>query len=174
MWCIEKGDSKISLLSRRHQETKIMLHNQSSILVVRYADVRSWRSFSFFLFIFSTAFFKCAFGFSTTPSTQDREQVLFHKPNNGTVSFAPSFLGNSDEGSRRRTLEIRFNGQAKHWTDALPIGNGRLGAMIWGGVPNEIINLNGKFCKLCSVFFCGIIKFFACDDIADLLIFSSG
>lgn len=124
-----------------------MLHNQSSsvvvVVVVRYADVRSWLSFSFFLFFFSTAFFKCAFGFSTTTSKQDREPVLFQKPNNGTVSFAPSFFGNSDEGSRR-TFEIRFNGQAKHWTDALPIGNGRLGAMIWGGIPNEIINLNGK------------------------------
>ncbi|KAK4437938.1 Alpha-L-fucosidase 2 [Sesamum alatum] len=41
-----------------------------------------------------------------------------------------------------RSLEVRFNGPAKHWTDALPIGNGRLGAMIWGGVANETINLN--------------------------------
>lgn len=142
-----------------------MLHNQSSsvvvVVVVRYADVRSWLSFSFLLFIFSTAFFKCAFGFSTTPSKQDREPVLFQKPNNGTVSFAPSFLGNSDEGSRRRTLEIRFNGQAKHWTDALPIGNGRLGAMIWGGIPNEIINLNGKISVNSALFsFAGLGSFF--------------
>lgn len=43
-----------------------------------------------------------------------------------------------------RNLEVRFNGPAKHRTDALPIGNGRLGAMIWGGVANETINLNGK------------------------------
>ncbi|XP_011088197.1 alpha-L-fucosidase 2 isoform X1 [Sesamum indicum] len=42
-----------------------------------------------------------------------------------------------------RSLEVRFNnGPAKHWTDALPIGNGRLGAMVWGGVANETINLN--------------------------------
>ncbi|PIN05919.1 Alpha-L-fucosidase [Handroanthus impetiginosus] len=41
-----------------------------------------------------------------------------------------------------RNLEVRFNGSAKHWTDALPIGNGRLGAMIWGGVANDTINLN--------------------------------
>ncbi|KAG8368442.1 hypothetical protein BUALT_Bualt15G0045900 [Buddleja alternifolia] len=41
-----------------------------------------------------------------------------------------------------RNLEVRFDGPAKHWTDALPIGNGRLGAMIWGGVVNDTINLN--------------------------------
>ncbi|KAL2460299.1 Alpha-L-fucosidase 2 [Abeliophyllum distichum] len=41
-----------------------------------------------------------------------------------------------------RPLEIRFNGPAKHWTDALAIGNGRLGAMVWGGVANETLNLN--------------------------------
>ncbi|NQY11025.1 MAG: glycoside hydrolase family 95 protein [Flavobacteriales bacterium] len=28
------------------------------------------------------------------------------------------------------------------WEDALPIGNGRLGALIWGGVDEEVINLN--------------------------------
>ncbi len=31
---------------------------------------------------------------------------------------------------------------AKQWTDALPIGNGRLGAMIFGGVPDERIQFN--------------------------------
>ena len=31
---------------------------------------------------------------------------------------------------------------AEKWTDALPIGNGRLGAMIFGGVPAERIQLN--------------------------------
>ncbi|XP_068657421.1 alpha-L-fucosidase 2 [Aristolochia californica] len=39
-------------------------------------------------------------------------------------------------------LKVRFAGPAKHWTDAAPIGNGRLGAMIWGGVASEKIQLN--------------------------------
>ncbi|KAF2294593.1 hypothetical protein GH714_013160 [Hevea brasiliensis] len=39
-------------------------------------------------------------------------------------------------------LKITFNGPAKSWTDAIPIGNGRLGAMVWGGIPSEIIQLN--------------------------------
>lgn len=41
-------------------------------------------------------------------------------------------------------LKVRFNGPAKYWTDAVPIGNGRLGGMVWGGVESETINLNGK------------------------------
>ncbi|MFS7968833.1 putative alpha-L-fucosidase [Helianthus anomalus] len=40
-------------------------------------------------------------------------------------------------------LKVRFSGEARHWTDALPIGNGRLGGMVWGGVLSETINLNG-------------------------------
>lgn len=40
-------------------------------------------------------------------------------------------------------LKLTFNGPAKHWTDAIPIGNGRLGAMVWGGVDTEILQLNG-------------------------------
>src|SRR5690554_423290 len=31
---------------------------------------------------------------------------------------------------------------ANEWTDALPVGNGRLGAMIFGGIENELIQLN--------------------------------
>ena len=42
-------------------------------------------------------------------------------------------------------LKITFNGPAKHWTDALPIGNGRLGAMVWGALQIETLNLNGAF-----------------------------
>lgn len=47
-----------------------------------------------------------------------------------------------------RSLEVRFDEAATHWTDALPVGNGRLGAMIWGGIANETINLNGNFLSL--------------------------
>ena len=40
-------------------------------------------------------------------------------------------------------LKIRFSAPAKHWTDAVPIGNGRLGAMVWGGILSEKLQLNG-------------------------------
>ncbi|KAI4342334.1 hypothetical protein MLD38_026972 [Melastoma candidum] len=39
-------------------------------------------------------------------------------------------------------LKVAFGKPATHWTDAVPIGNGRLGAMIWGGVANDTIQLN--------------------------------
>lgn len=39
-------------------------------------------------------------------------------------------------------LKVTFTKPAKHWTDALPVGNGRLGAMVWGGITSEIIQLN--------------------------------
>ena len=35
-----------------------------------------------------------------------------------------------------------FNKPAGKWTDALPIGNGRLGAVVFGGVPAERLQLN--------------------------------
>ena len=35
-----------------------------------------------------------------------------------------------------------YNQPAQKWTEALPIGNGRLGAMIFGGVPDERIQFN--------------------------------
>ncbi|MDQ1301387.1 MAG: alpha-L-fucosidase 2, partial [Chloroflexota bacterium] len=35
-----------------------------------------------------------------------------------------------------------YTAPAKHWVEALPIGNGRLGAMIFGGLPEERLQLN--------------------------------
>ncbi|KAK2664955.1 hypothetical protein Ddye_003529 [Dipteronia dyeriana] len=49
-------------------------------------------------------------------------------------------VGDGDESSK--PLKVTFGGPAKHWTDAIPIGNGRLGAMVWGGVASESLNLN--------------------------------
>ncbi|KMT01110.1 hypothetical protein BVRB_9g223630 [Beta vulgaris subsp. vulgaris] len=46
------------------------------------------------------------------------------------------------ENEENRPLKIMFKEAARNWTDALPIGNGRLGAMIHGGIISEIINLN--------------------------------
>ncbi|XWS62967.1 hypothetical protein CRYUN_Cryun06bG0056000 [Craigia yunnanensis] len=44
--------------------------------------------------------------------------------------------------STSRRLKVIFKEPAKYWTDALPIGNGCLGAMVWGGVASELIQLN--------------------------------
>ncbi|MHC4644820.1 MAG: glycoside hydrolase family 95 protein [Planctomycetota bacterium] len=39
-------------------------------------------------------------------------------------------------------LKLRYSQPAKEWVEALPIGNGRLGAMVFGGVAEERIQLN--------------------------------
>src|SRR5690348_16687238 len=39
-------------------------------------------------------------------------------------------------------LKLWYNQPAEKWTEALPIGNGRLGAMIFGGVEQDRIQFN--------------------------------
>ena len=41
-----------------------------------------------------------------------------------------------------RGLELWYRQPAAAWTEALPVGNGRLGAMVFGGVSKETIQLN--------------------------------
>jgi alpha-L-fucosidase 2 len=43
---------------------------------------------------------------------------------------------------QENNLKLWYTKPAKVWTEALPVGNGRLGAMIFGGVKNELIQLN--------------------------------
>ncbi|MDB6160708.1 MAG: putative alpha-L-fucosidase [Gammaproteobacteria bacterium] len=39
-------------------------------------------------------------------------------------------------------LTLHYHKPASEWTEALPIGNGRLGAMVFGGINEELIQLN--------------------------------
>ena len=39
-------------------------------------------------------------------------------------------------------LNLWYRQPAREWAGALPIGNGRLGAMVWGGAQNERLDLN--------------------------------
>lgn len=41
-------------------------------------------------------------------------------------------------------LKVTSYKLAKYWTDAYPIGNGSFGAMVWGGAPSELLQLNGN------------------------------
>lgn len=43
---------------------------------------------------------------------------------------------------QNHNLQLWFNKPAEKWVEALPIGNGRLAAMVFGGVENELIQLN--------------------------------
>ncbi len=52
-------------------------------------------------------------------------------------------IGNSIIGfAQNLPLQLWYNQPASKWTDALPIGNGSLGAMVFGGVANEHIQFN--------------------------------
>lgn len=79
---------------------------------------------------------------------EDHDWVLVKRPTDRDI-WRPSFP-NSDCAS---PLKVRFNDPAEQWTDALPIGNGRLGAMVWGGVVREVLNLNGKRILIFLFFF---------------------
>ena len=42
----------------------------------------------------------------------------------------------------QENLKLWYEQPAKQWVEALPVGNGQLGAMVFGGVENELIQLN--------------------------------
>ena len=54
----------------------------------------------------------------------------------GTVAAASLTTGaaQSAESAPGSDLVLWYRQPAEKWTDALPIGNGRLGAMVFGGV----------------------------------------
>jgi len=52
-----------------------------------------------------------------------------------------SFLGSAALAGPER-LSLWYDRPAEQWTQALPIGNGRLGAMVFGGTASERIQLN--------------------------------
>lgn len=47
-----------------------------------------------------------------------------------------------ETGDDHEELKVEFFSPAAYWTDALPVGNGRLGAMVWGGVQSDLLQLN--------------------------------
>ena len=53
-----------------------------------------------------------------------------------------SLIGACAQAPEERRLELRYDSPATEWTEALPVGNGRLGAMVFGGVAEERIQFN--------------------------------
>jgi alpha-L-fucosidase 2 len=56
----------------------------------------------------------------------------------GSLSIAGTIAMPVDDG----TLTLWYRQPAQKWTEALPVGNGRVGAMIFGGVTQERLQLN--------------------------------
>lgn len=69
------------------------------------------------------------------------EWVWVRRPSEA-VAVAAAAGWPADEETR--PLRVVFGSPAKYFTDAAPIGNGRLGAMVWGGVESERLQLNRK------------------------------
>jgi alpha-L-fucosidase 2 len=52
------------------------------------------------------------------------------------------FLGMLCKVNAQSDLKLWYNKPAEVWVEALPVGNGKIGAMIFGGTANELIQLN--------------------------------
>ncbi|PRY55573.1 alpha-L-fucosidase 2 [Arcticibacter pallidicorallinus] len=52
------------------------------------------------------------------------------------------FAGFLSGSLQAQDLKLWYNQPAEQWTDALPLGNGRIGAMVFGGVNREHIQFN--------------------------------
>ncbi|MHC4693921.1 MAG: glycoside hydrolase N-terminal domain-containing protein, partial [Planctomycetota bacterium] len=59
------------------------------------------------------------------------------------VGCVKGSLRSSDDSTEDWSgLQLWYNQPARKWTEALPVGNGRLGAMVFGGTTQERIQLN--------------------------------
>ena len=68
--------------------------------------------------------------------------MKFPPPIFAVLLAAIVFLPRSRAAETASQLTLFYTNAAVKWTEALPIGNGRLGAMIFGGVAREHLQLN--------------------------------
>src|SRR5271165_616961 len=60
----------------------------------------------------------------------------------GLSALPYAVKGVAQQQPAARDLVLWYQEPADKWTDALPIGNGRLGAMVFGGILSERLQLN--------------------------------
>lgn len=53
-----------------------------------------------------------------------------------------NFSNAQNSKSIKQDLKLWYNSPAKEWVEALPVGNGKIGAMIFGGVDEELLQIN--------------------------------
>ena len=60
------------------------------------------------------------------------------------AGLVPSSVVRADDGAvdEAGALKLWYRRPATRWVEALPLGNGRLGAMVWGGIEHERLQLN--------------------------------
>ena len=59
---------------------------------------------------------------------------------------APSSSPAAPAGEPARPLVLVYDRPATRWTEALPVGNGRLGAMCFGGTTSDRVQVNDDTC----------------------------
>jgi alpha-L-fucosidase 2 len=59
-----------------------------------------------------------------------------------SCSFFKLTAKSSHPSHHQNTLNYYFNTPASNWNEAIPIGNGRMGGMVFGGINQEIIQTN--------------------------------
>ena len=63
-----------------------------------------------------------------------------NRETNSISTYEGELTGQAEPPAEPLTLWYRR--PARQWVEALPVGNGRLGAMIFGGIVNERLQLN--------------------------------
>ncbi len=58
------------------------------------------------------------------------------------IASTAALLASAGQAQPERRLRLWYRQPAERWIDALPVGNGSLGAMVHGGVEREVIQLN--------------------------------
>lgn len=58
------------------------------------------------------------------------------------ILYAAVLIGCQSKNESSQDLTLWYNHPAVEWTEALPIGNGRIGAMVFGGVKEDHIQFN--------------------------------
>ena len=61
---------------------------------------------------------------------------------NGLFLAALLVMGSCEKQQKNKEFIMWYEQPAKEWMEAVPLGNGRIGAMVYGGTENETIALN--------------------------------
>lgn len=72
----------------------------------------------------------------------NRRKVLGSMAASGAAAAMPSLAGAADGPFPHHDRRLWYRQPAAQWVEALPVGNGRIGAMVHGGIARETLPLN--------------------------------
>lgn len=71
-----------------------------------------------------------------------KQSILYSIFLGSCIVFSLTNFVHAQQNKSNDNFELRYNQPARRWVEALPIGNGRLGAMVYGGVFSDTLQLN--------------------------------